>query len=108
MGYRSEVVIAIDNRYKNYQLICPNVGYTFLEKLSDEKIQREDYVIYLFSSIKWYDVYKDISNVHKYLIELKEQNIDYGFLRLGEEVGDIEEEGNPGNYDLWVSQQINY
>ena len=43
-----------------------------------------------FDSIKWYDSYTDIQNFIKVMDILDEQDIPYKFIRLGEDIDDIE------------------
>ena len=44
----------------------------------------------IFDSIKWYDSYTDIQNFIKVMDILDEQDIPYKFIRLGEDIDDIE------------------
>lgn len=43
-----------------------------------------------FDEIKWYDSYTDIQNFIKVMDILDEQDIPYKFIRLGEDIDDIE------------------
>lgn len=43
-----------------------------------------------FCDIKWYDSYKSVQNFHHGLNRLNDLDIPYKFIRLGEEVTDIE------------------
>lgn len=47
-----------------------------------------------FDDIKWYDSYTDIQNFIKVMDILDEQDIPYKFIRLGEDIDDIEVRDN--------------
>ena len=43
-----------------------------------------------WSDVKWYDSYESVMNVNKVLHQYDELDIPYSFIRLGEEIEDIE------------------
>ena len=43
-----------------------------------------------FHDVKWYDSYTSVQNFNKVLDMYEEQDIPYSFIRLGEEMADIE------------------
>lgn len=48
----------------------------------------------IFEDVKWYEGYKDVNNFMKALNRLDEQDIPYKFIRLGEDIEDIEVKEN--------------
>lgn len=44
----------------------------------------------LFHDVKWYDTYASVQNFNHVLDMYDEQDIPYSFIRLGEEMADIE------------------
>ena len=93
MGYRSVVYLKTTSE-----------GYTMMKQMNDRTKEKEDKVlayaeVYKTSSgnykicwedIKWYDSYKQIQNVNEVMSLMDEQEIPYSFIRIGEEVGDVE------------------
>ena len=53
--------------------------------------------------IKWYDSYDEISKLHTFL---QEHDDHYRFLRLGESVEDVEEEGYSEEYYYSISRSV--
>lgn len=93
MGYRSQVYLKTTTE-----------GYIVIKKFNDsievvaEKplggaiIQRTSTGFYkiTFNDVKWYEgTFKEVDNFMKALDLLKEQDIPYSFIRIGEDVDDI-------------------
>lgn len=51
---------------------------------------QEDYLCFGFDWVKWYDSYKDVSLFMEILEVANERGIDWQFIRIGEEFGDID------------------
>lgn len=93
MGYRSQVAFKTTSE-----------GYIILKRFNDEIEEKKDRPLYCaeirktedgfykitFDEIKWYDSYADIQNFIKVMDILDEQDIPYKFIRLGEDIDDIE------------------
>lgn len=91
MGYRSEVAIAIDKKHSESFL-------SMLEIDPDETIQTSRGVVVTFSCIKWYEEYEYIDLIMNFLKKLDDN--EYGFVRLGEDLDDVEVLGSPSEYNL--------
>ena len=119
MGYRSDVAIAIHKDLQGEFL-------TFLktEKLMseifggmsdftlDKDFQGEGHWLFTCSSIKWYasfDDYKDIQMFEKFMDAMEEdveKREKFRFLRIGEEIEDIEYRGDWYASDIYVKREI--
>ena len=100
MGYRSDVALAM---YKNdYDKLiefskqrmdddndCVSL-YDFITKYVDDIIPKKDnkIVILCWEWVKWYEEYYHIATLNEYLAD---NDIDYTFVRIGEELDDNEE-----------------
>lgn len=98
MGYRSNVFLKTNK-----------TGYIMLKELNDnikeeenrplkyatiEKTKSDFYKI-SFYSFKWYEgEYEEVDNFMKMILELDEQDIPYSYIRLGEDITDIEHKCN--------------
>lgn len=98
MGYRSQVYLKTTTE-----------GYLVMKKLNDSIEKTEEKPLQYaeikktptgfykisFDDIKWYEgTFKDVDNFMKGLSLLDEQDIPYGFIRLGEDTEDIEYRNN--------------
>jgi hypothetical protein len=123
MGYRSDVAYTIrfvdDHDTNNVQSFYtflleakhnPKCAIALAEVTTDEKHQA---FYFTATNVKWYDSYPDVVS-HTALIDLARDwaeqvhegklhcRIGYAFVRIGEDVGDIEEvHGGDSNYD-WI------
>jgi acyl carrier protein phosphodiesterase len=86
MGYRSEVAIAIIKDYATEEL---------LNLLADADEKKESYTTYLFKYdwVKWYEDFPEIRRIMEILEGINSKH--WGFIRLGEDYGDMEELGSP-------------
>lgn len=106
MGYRSQVVIALSiESYTKHSLLIKDLP-TLLSENKPQKHEQLKAVFWSFDEIRWYDAYSDISEIGSFLSELNEE--DYGFIRIGEEINDIDIEGNIYIYDMCVYRELNY
>jgi len=102
MGYRSQVAIAFEKK-------------AFFKHIKDSKdsfkdadgIQiTSDSVLFKWDYTKWYDDYPDIIAIERVISDIEDdENLhdgDYfGFLRVGEENGDIETRGEPSMFEIY-------
>jgi hypothetical protein len=118
MGYRSDVKALIypvsgEHNLLNYDKLKTLMNTTFkdvFDAWNDEyfKWNDENRVLeFSADSIKWYDGYPDIQKFAKFLTEVHELEYEYEFIRLGEDMDDIEEDSTGDSQGfLYVSRSI--
>ena len=109
MGYRSNIRIRTTHEgfkvmkefVENY--IKENItkeeleGYDWNLLNSAEKTETKNSITLDWQWLKWYDGYKDVDAIMKSLDVLSDKDIDYQYMRIGEESDDIEERWNVNN-----------
>ena len=98
MSYQSEVAIALSpegQRELEIQMECSELLRQAIEKAMQVR-KNEGYVLYHFNTIHWTNIddecYRDIYELSMFLENLDSEY--YNFVRLGENIGDFEEEGS--------------
>jgi len=118
MGYRSDVKALIypvsgEHNLLNYDKLKTLMNTTFkdvFDAWNDEyfKWNDENRVLeFSADSIKWYDGYPDVARFTRFLSEVQELEYEYEFIRLGEDMDDVEDDstGDSEGY-LYVSRSI--
>lgn len=112
MGYRSD--IRIRTTKEGYEVMKNFVENYVKENVTEDKLQCYDYnllncaiitkmgnVITLdWNYLKWYECcegYEDVDAIMNSLNELSDKDIDYQYIRIGEENDDIEEKCSINN-----------
>lgn len=111
MGYRSDVKIRTtkegyevmkkfveDYIKKNVAEDAQGLDWNLLNHA--EITEAEDNVTLDWYNLKWYeccDGYEDVDAIMKSLDELSNKNIDYQYMRIGEEIDDVEEKCSINN-----------
>ena len=99
MGYRSEVVIKVnDELQKEFKELC--------EKLEYE--QEENGTLHL-EDVKWYKGacgFEDVNAMEDWLSS--QAGEDYGFLRIGDDNDDIEYKGEPYAFGIYLTRSIEF
>ena len=103
MGYRSDVAIVMDKE-KYAEALLTNELPTFLGKDLQPQIT-EVGVFWYIEETKWYSGYRFIDDTMNFLEPLFVEGLA-GFIRAGEDHGDIEVKGNPEKYDMHVNIDI--
>lgn len=107
MGYYSEVAITFYEH--DFE--------TLVRRAAEETTDALDLIMYAslykdevnntitiaWSSVKWYEDYSDVNFIMSFI---RNGDIQYHFIRIGEEYGDIEEENNDDNWILCDSTCI--
>ena len=119
MGYRSDVAIAIHKDLHGDLLTFLNTEKLMAEIFGDHSdfefdkdYQCEGHWLFTCNSVKWYtnfDDYKDIQMFEKFMDameEVDEKVVKYRFIRIGEEIDDIEYRGEWYDSDLYVKREI--
>lgn len=93
MGYRSQVYLKTTTEgYLVIKTFNDSIEIEDEKPLQCATIQRTSKGFYKisFDDVKWYEgIFKDVNNFMKALEMLKEQDIPYSFVRLGEDPTDI-------------------
>ena len=115
MGYRSDVALVLSrkgteklNATLNDSKISDNTRSSLSRLLDNADDKHEDIStgakIWYWEWIKWYPEYSDISILEELMSELADE--EFRFIRIGEEMTDIEENGsyynNPFGLDLTI------
>ena len=116
MGYRSDVAIAIHKDQIGEFLTFLNTTELMAEIFGDmsdfhldKDYQEEGHWLFTVDSVKWYSSYKDIQMFEKFFTamdETVEHNAQYRFLRIGEQVEDIEYRGEWWDSNIFVRREI--
>lgn len=100
MGYRSDVAYAIRFKTKDHrvrfmavQALDPDIDLKEFNLIDDTTI------LLSYEYVKWYDEYDWVKAHRRLLEDAKEQNCAWVFCRVGEDIGDIEQDGNDGKDD---------
>jgi hypothetical protein len=108
VGYRSEVYLRIAEPLVEVVDAARKLDDTLDKMLSDGESERIDKVKtdFYWEYTKWYDSYPEVKAVER-LLDMLQDN-DYGFIRLGEEYGDIERKGYPDYYDMYTNTSVEW
>lgn len=98
MGYRSQVYLKTTTEgwlvLKKFNDSIENPDHRPLQYAEIQKTSTGFYKIY-FDDIKWYEgSFPEVDNFMNGLEKLEEQDIPYSFIRIGEDVDDIEHKRN--------------
>ena len=114
MGYRSDVGFACDPIIKQ---VIETVGkwdsefkelLDYGEDLSEGNAQGR----WRFDYAKWYDSFPDVQimeNIMTMCDNVQDPGLcydSYGFIRIGEELDDLEMKGDPSAFDLYVNRSL--
>ena len=100
MGYRSDVAYTI--AFKNKEHRIRFMAAQFINewiKPEDFSLVDDKTILLSYEGVKWYDDYEDVKQHTQLLEEAKEQGCAWTFCRVGEETGDIEQDGEDGKDD---------
>ena len=126
MGYRSEVVLVVGKEVMPQFMVTmaksPDArALCFAEATRHEDYEEKGNMLFAWDCIKWYDSYEEIRAIEDFLDwcdsedvpsqDAKGERVDgdecYRFVRIGEEVEDIEERGS-GFWDVGVRRSIEF
>ena len=103
MGYRSEVYLRVAEPLVEVVDAARKLDDNLDKMLSEAQDGKTDFY---WEHTKWYDSYPEVRAVESLLDML--QDDDYGFIRLGEEEGDIERKGYPSEYNMYVNSSVDW
>lgn len=100
MGYRSDVAYAIRFKNKDHrvrfmatQALDPEID------LKEFKLVDDTTILLSYDEVKWYDDYDWVKAHSRLLEDAKEQGCAWTFCRVGEDTGDIDQDGDDGKDD---------
>lgn len=106
MGYRSDVFLRIAEPLVEVVQAAAKLDPKLEEILKDGESDHGAETDFYWESVKWYDSYPEIQAIEGMLDDLDED--DFGFIRLGEDRGDIEERGYPSEYGMYTSTTVDW
>lgn len=104
MGYRSDVSITMYQ--EDFDAMVQRASSENEEALSLIKYAtlfqdaKNKTVTMFWNCVKWYDNFEDVGFIESFI---KKEGVQYRFIRVGEEMGDIEEESNDDDWALYDS-----
>ena len=109
MGYRSEVVLAVNpDAYAILTTVLARGGkfFNLFKEASTEPYDGEDSMVYSWKQVKWYPNYPDVAAVEDFMsrLELEDMDESFRFVRVGEDCDDTEVRGN--GFPIFVKQTI--
>lgn len=98
MGYRSDVAyaIAFPSEDKRIRFMATAALDPEIE-LKDFKLIDDTTVLFSYENVKWYDEYDWVKAHIRLLEDAKKQMFGWQFFRVGEEAGDVEQDGDDGD-----------
>ena len=112
MGYRSEVVLAVNpDAYAILTTVLARGGEffnLFKEATTEPSDHQEDSTVYSWEGIKWYPNYPAIQAVEDFLDRLEEEDMEesFRFVRVGEDDTDTESRGS--GFPIYVKKSIEF
>jgi hypothetical protein len=116
MGYRSEVkslIYGSPEEIKAFKLanfdLYNQVAEDFGTDITNQRNDEYEIIYLSLGYVKWYDEYKEVQHWHEFLQLALLSNLSIEFVRVGEELGDVEVDngGESCEYYLEVVQQVN-
>lgn len=104
MGYRSEIVIAIDPTV--YDNASVSVKEAFNEVFDEYVVEEAERIVFYRNYIKWYESDPQIALIEDWLRSLDET--EYGLIELGEDYSDNRFQGEYYNYGLDFVRKIDF
>ena len=109
MGYRSNIVIALKQEVITRNLLTNKIPKEVLKNFirKDENVDNSLTVYYYYlDDYKWYTEYPEIKAIEDWLNSMQYE--EFGALRMGEEFGDVEYWGDPGEFSIYAQQNIEF
>lgn len=91
MGYYSDVAIGL--REEDFQALWEQeeeYDYTILQEIFESKRTDDGDVVFTIEGVKWYEGFEEIKRIIDFLDGLERQEKPYSFVRIGENLEDIE------------------
>ena len=108
MGYRSEVVLAVNpDAYAVLTTLLARGGSFFnLFKEATTEPYDGDATVYSWDAIKWYPSYPEVEAVEDFMSRLEDEDMEdsFRFVRVGEDCDDTEQRGN--GFPIYIKKSI--
>jgi hypothetical protein len=117
MGYRSDVVFAVDKKTYVAEFLAGNLPDT-LSADWIEQYTTDDAMYWRAYQVKWYDGHPEEGSIIDWLENLEEIPVkndkgkisyhrsSFGFIRIGDEHDDVEMKGDPYDYGIEFHRHI--
>ncbi len=107
MGYRSEIFIIIKNELEEEfeKLLQKHELSHYIKEAEPCEQTLDTYTKYYGSWLKWYNGYKDVDAINKFITEHSEEAALIG---IGEDGAESANVGNPDNFDMYVVSTIKW
>ena len=111
MGYRSDVIFWVHKSMVGRLLTMTSTNkeaFEVLFKWADLSKDDKGNMKFDLGHVKWYDAYEGIGAIEKFMCDLETEDLEYefGFHRLGEELGDHEHRGLSELYEVYPIQSL--
>jgi hypothetical protein len=103
MGYRSDVAIAVKDKYaKELDKLITNIGEP------DERVLTKDGYIksVFYESCTWDSMDGNVKNIEDFVKNL--DNDEFGMIIIGENIEDIQYLGNPYKFNISLNRSIEF
>ena len=127
MGYRSEVVLVVGKEVMPQFMVTmaksPEArALCFAEATRHENYEEKGNMLFAWDGIKWYDSFEEIRAIEDFLDwcdsedvpsqDAKGERVDgdecYRFVRIGEDMSDVEERGWAYSCEIGVRRELDY
>ena len=110
MGYRSEVVLAVNaDAYAALTTVLARGG-EFFNLFKEAAIDEggEGSIVYSWDDIKWYPSYPEVEAVEDFISRLEDEDMEesFRFVRVGEDIDDSVERGS--GFPIYVKKTIEF
>jgi len=102
MGYRSDILIAVNKKVLARNLIKKEIP----DSIGEPTSTTEDAVYYCIYNWKWYDSYPEIRELEAWFDSMEDE--EFGVIRIGEDGTDTQEWGQPYDFEIYVNRSLSY
>ena len=108
MGYRSDIVIAVEQAVVARNLLTQEIPKSVLDCFvrKDENQLTSPVSYYHLIGWKWETYYPEAKAIEDWFASMEDE--EFGAMRMGEEMGDIEIWGSPSEFGIFANQFIDF
>ena len=108
MRYRSDIVIAVEQVVVARNLLTQEIPKSVLECFvrKDENQLTSPVSYYHLTGWKWNTYYPEAKAIEDWFASMEDE--EFGAMRMGEEMGDIEIWGSPSEFSIFANQFIDF